>query len=489
MAENYVLLDSISLNSTTASVVFDNLPTSGYSDLKVVMSARTTGTGSAVSTYQERANVYFNGSTSGYSEKWLQGEGTNTINSGINYFSTTGNRGFAGTTNPSDFTTNANENASMFSNSELYIPNYRSSTTHKVWQVDSVAPNNSTTRGSILIAYCIWADNSPITTITLSPQANSWAAQSTFALYGLASSTLTPAVGPFASGGNVIANDGTYWYHAFLSSGDFVPAKDLTANILVVAGGGSGASGGNSGGAGGGGAGGLLEFASQSLTTGTQYPCVVGAGAASISRTGGVAAKNGLTGSDSQFASLTLVKGGGFGGGGLLDGIGGNGGNGGSGGGAGRWSNSTSQFGGSPTTGQGFKGGDALSSGAGGRNGVGGGGAGGAGVNRTNVGDGDGGVGSSAYSSWGLATTTGQNSSGTVYYAGGGGGSGVSNLGAGGLGGGGAGPTPTSGAQTATSGTPNTGGGGGGIGGADEASRKTSGSGGSGIIIVRYPMV
>jgi hypothetical protein len=489
MAENYVLLDSVTVNTNTASVIFDNLPTSGYSDLKITMSARQSGATGGTATYQDRQNIYFNGSTSGYSEIWIQGEGVNSISSGTAYFGSSGNKGLSGTVPPSDFTSQTGQNAFMFNNVEIYIPNYRSSTTNKIWSVDCVTPNISTTRGSILNAYCVWASTAAITSITLSPNTNSWLVGSTFALYGLASSTLTPTVGPSASGGNVIGNDGTYWYHAFLSSGDFIPAKDLTANILVVAGGGSGASGGNSGGAGGGGAGGLLEFASQSLTAGTQYNCLVGAGAASISRTGGVAAKNGLTGSDSQFASLTLVKGGGFGGGGLLDGVGGNGGTGGSGGGAGRWSNSTSQFGGSPTTGQGFKGGDALSSGAGGRNGVGGGGAGGAGVNRTNVGDGDGGIGSSAYSSWGLATTTGQNSSGTVYYAGGGGGSGVSNLGAGGLGGGGAGPTPTSGAQTATSGTPNTGGGGGGIGGADEASRKTSGSGGSGIVIVRYPMV
>jgi hypothetical protein len=69
----------------------------------------------------------------------------------------------------------------------------------------------------------------------------------------------------------------------------------------------------------------------------------------------------------------------------------------------------------------------------------------------------------------------------TVYAGGGGGsiGSSGSSNGSGGVGGGGAGAT--SGGGTATSGSTNTGGGGGG------ASTGTSGSGGSGIVIIRYP--
>jgi hypothetical protein len=92
-----------------------------------------------------------------------------------------------------------------------------------------------------------------------------------------------------------------------------------------------------------------------------------------------------------------------------------------------------------------------------------------------------GGVGTSTYSSWGLATTTGQNVSGTVFYAGGGGGFANYGISNGGNGGGGAG-NGGSGNGNGVSGTVNTGGGAGATYGAATA-------GGSGIVIVRYTMV
>jgi len=39
MPNNYVLLDRIELNADAASVTFDNIPQSGYTDLKLVVSA------------------------------------------------------------------------------------------------------------------------------------------------------------------------------------------------------------------------------------------------------------------------------------------------------------------------------------------------------------------------------------------------------------------------------------------------------------------
>jgi len=466
MPANYVLLQRTTLTQDSASVVLDGIPPSGYTDLKLVISARGSYAGEVVA-----IRVNPNSQTANMTSRIMYGTGT-----AVDKFGDT----IAYGNIPASTAT-----ANTFGVFEFHIFNYLSATA-KGFLGEGYTGNRSTAALTVFSA-SRWNDNTTISSLQIAATTGNLVTGSEFSLYGLVNTTTTPVFSPFASGGDLIDSDGTYWYHAFLSSGTFTPFKALTADILVVAGGGSGASGGNSAGAGGGGAGGLLAFTSQALTP-LNYNCIVGGGGAARALTGG-AAQDGFVGNDSQFASLTLVKGGGFGGGGLLDGVGGNGGTGGSGGGAGRWSNATSQFGGSPTTGQGFKGGDALSSGAGGRNGVGGGGAGGAGVNRTNVGDGDGGIGSSAYSSWGLATNTGQNSSGTVYYAGGGGGSGVANLGAGGLGGGGAGPTPNGSAQTATSGIAGTGGGGGGMGGADAAVLKTSGAGGSGIVIVRYPMV
>jgi hypothetical protein len=89
------------------------------------------------------------------------------------------------------------------------------------------------------------------------------------------------------------------------------------------------------------------------------------------------------------------------------------------------------------------------------------GGGGGAGANASGK---NGGIGTASYSSWGSATSSGQNVSGTRYYAGGGGG--VPD-GIGGSGGGGG---------YSTNGTVNTGGGAGG----------NANIGGSGIVIIRY---
>ena len=69
MAQNYVLLERIELNDSAASVTFSNIPQSGYTDLKVVLSARNSGA-------DVNAYITFNGSSSGYSEKFLYGNGS-----------------------------------------------------------------------------------------------------------------------------------------------------------------------------------------------------------------------------------------------------------------------------------------------------------------------------------------------------------------------------------------------------------------------------
>ena len=124
--------------------------------------------------------------------------------------------------------------------------------------------------------------------------------------------------------------------------------------------------------------------------------------------------------------------------------------------------------------------------------GGGGGGYSTAGANGGNATGGSGGNGTSAYSSWGAATSTGQNSSGTYYYAGGGGGGtgsvASSSPTTGGLGGGGAGGKNNGyggGTNSPVSGTTNTGGGGGG-GNNGGVNSTVAAPGGSGIVIVRY---
>jgi hypothetical protein len=150
----------------------------------------------------------------------------------------------------------------------------------------------------------LWSNTAAITSIEFLShlKAVKFVANSTFSLYGLAAVGTTPAIAPKASGGNVIATDGTYWYHAFLASGTFTPQTGLTCDVLVVAGGG----GGGRIVSGGGGAGGLLTFASESLTA-ANYTVTVGAGGAGFATSGFGA---GSTGSNSQFGALTTCSGG-----------------------------------------------------------------------------------------------------------------------------------------------------------------------------------
>lgn len=441
MPANYVLLGAQTVgNGGAASVTFSNIPQSGYTDLKVVASARTTYASTV-----EGSTITFNGSNT-YSTRYLQGDGSSAAS------------GSQSILNALLFT-GANATANTFGNSEMYIPNYLGSSQKSV-SGDGVSENNSTQAFAGMFAG-LASLTSAITTITIAGNAGgSFASGSTFYLYATAAVGTTPVLAPFASGGDVIANDGTYWYHAFKTTGAFVPAKALSADILVVAGGG----GGGSHFGGGGGAGGLLGFTSQALLLNNSYTCTIGAGGA-----GGLQAstRKGVNGNNSQFGSLTATIGGG--GGGARDGGFGPGVSGGSGGGG-----TEGGAGGAGTSGQGYAGGLGNNNSPA-YGGAGGGGATAVGADGASTAGGNGGAGSSAYSSWATATATGSSS---AYAGGGGGGTGVGGYGqgTGGTGGGGNGGGTNSGVA-------NTGGGGGGFGSAG-----TGGNGGSGIVIIRYAM-
>jgi hypothetical protein len=444
MPNNYILLDRIELNNTATSVTFDNIPQTGYTDLKIVASTRGT-----LAQIYDGCSIEFNGSTTGYSWRQLQGSGSAASSA-------------SGSTYPEAITSGASSTASTFGSAEFYIPNAFGSSQKSV-SVDSVGENNATTTYARMQAG-LWTGTAAITSIKIiATGGSSFVANSTFSLYGIAKVGTTPVIAPKADGGNIIGTDGTYWYHAFLSSGTFTPQVGLNADVLVVAGGG----GGGCDIGGGGGAGGLYAFTAQSLAT-TGYAVAIGAGGA-----GGTSAGiRGSNGANSTFGSLTPASVGGGGGGSYNSGN--NGFSGGSGGGGGHDSTS----GGAGTSGQGFAGGRGNPAGSAG----GGGGATAVGGDAGSSSAGNGGAGSNTYSSWATATSTGVSG----YYAGGGGGAKYSSSsgGTGGAGGGGAGGIYSGSPSNGTSGTANTGGGAG--GGSPYAGQ--GGTGGSGIVIIRYPI-
>jgi hypothetical protein len=263
--------------------------------------------------------------------------------------------------------------------------------------------------------------------------------------------------------GGTITTSGDYKIHAFTGPGTFTvcsvgnPDGSTTVDYLVIAGGGGG--GGDGGGAGG--AGGYRINYPNPATGGTPvaatgYPVVIGAG-------GGGSACVGTSGSPSSVLSITSAGGGAGGGGNSTpDKVGRSGGSGGGGGarGGGPGIGNTPPV--SPP--QGNNGG-AGSPPAPGDNGAGGGGSG-------NVGP--------APANGGPGTSSDITGSSIDRAGGGGGGGGPSPAGSSGGGGATAG-TPNGGAN-ASNATANTGSGAGGGG----MSARTGGTGGSGIVIIRY---
>jgi hypothetical protein len=447
MAANYVLLEKITVGAAGAtSVTFSSIPQTGYTDILIKGSMRDSGA-------SNNFTVEFNGNSSSvYTQKTLFAENTtsNSVSRGprANFYY--------------DAIDDNTHTASTFNSFEMYISNYTSSSNKSV-STESVSENNTVAKGIRNISADLFSSTAAITSIKLT---QTFAQYSTFYLYGVAKLGTTPAIVPYATGGDTIMTDGTYWYHAFTSSGTFTPAsgKSLSCDVIVVAGGG----GGGSSLGGGGGAGGLLAYSAQSVPTARTI--TVGAGGA-----GGLTASAtpGTDGSNSSISSLTAATGGGGGG---SDGTrtGRNGGSG--GGGAGN----AGASGGTATSGQGSNGGAAAAAvyalgGGGGK-----GSAGTAGVVNQS---GAGGAGVNTYSSWLSATGLGVSG----FIAGGGGGGGFEALsyqpGAGGSGGGGAGAS-IAGSNNNTPGNPGTANTGGGAGGGLEAGN--GGAGGSGLVIVRY---
>jgi hypothetical protein len=434
---SYVLLEKITVGAAgAASVTFSGIPQTGYTDLVVKICARTEQ--SAVS---QDLILQFNGDTgANYTTRRLEGNGTgaasDTATSGALY----------GSFMPMSA---ASATANTFGNGEAYIPNYTGSAL-KSFSTDSVAETNATATKMAMCA-ALWNSTAAITSILIRSYAgNNLVQYSTFYLYGVAKLGTTPAIVPYATGGDTIMTDGTYWYHTFISSGTFTPQKAISCDYLVVAGGGGGGTLYGAGGGAGGlrstvtatGGGGSLETA---LSLGTSaYTVTIGAGG-----NGGTGGANSTNGNNSVFSTITSTGGGAGAGNDLtLNGQQ----SGGSGGGA-----RSSNTGGAGTANQGYAGGNGA-----GEAGAGGGGAGSVGQNAASAGiPGNGGSGVNV-------SITGS----SVGYAGGGGGSGSGALGTASSGGGAAG----------SAGSANTGGGGGSGSGASSSGK----NGGSGIVVIRY---
>ncbi len=149
MATTYTLISSVTVGSGgAANIEFTSIP-ADYTDLVVMMSARSSRNAGTT----DFLKITFNGSTSGFNDRWMFGTGS-TITNGIDSASAA----FYGPVIPTDATT-----GSTFGNTFMYIPNYAGSN-NKSMSVDSVAENNATASGAGFTA-ALWSNTAAITSI------------------------------------------------------------------------------------------------------------------------------------------------------------------------------------------------------------------------------------------------------------------------------------------------------------------------------------
>lgn len=167
MALQLFKIADVTVASPQASIDFASIP-QGYTDLLIAISARTNRSGN-----NDGAIMTFNGNTSNYSERALEGNGSAAssfagTNAGVYYIQVPG----------------VQSPVQTFGNTNVYIPNYTGSTNKSIG-VDYVTENNGTFALAGLTA-ALWSNSAAITSIAFIPQiGTAFLDNSTFTLYGV----------------------------------------------------------------------------------------------------------------------------------------------------------------------------------------------------------------------------------------------------------------------------------------------------------------
>lgn len=171
------LIQTITVGAGGASTIeFTSIPQT-YTDLCIKLSNRQSGTGGSANVWD---NYYmsFNGSSSSKSSRDLHG-----LDAGVqnNYYSS--ELYFWGNIDGSTVNT--------FTNTEIYIPNYSSTTVNKSYYADSVAEHNGTSNYIMFLHAGLWASTSAITSIrfnTTVSGSRTFMQHSSASLYGIKNS-------------------------------------------------------------------------------------------------------------------------------------------------------------------------------------------------------------------------------------------------------------------------------------------------------------
>ena len=171
MANTYQLIEAKTLGTAVSSVTFSSI-TQSYNDLKLVYSVRNSG--SADPWYQ--VLIQFNSDTTAYNYpyKYVYGlassAGAGSGNQAVGY------------------SVSSSATADTFSNGEIYIPNYTSSSFQKPIRGEVVNENSATTNIISFFATSWQGTTAPITSLILTQNANNFVSGSTFYLYGIKNS-------------------------------------------------------------------------------------------------------------------------------------------------------------------------------------------------------------------------------------------------------------------------------------------------------------
>lgn len=149
-------------------IEFTNIP-STFDDLLLVMSLRNNRSGQVT----QEALITFNGSATGYSERYIRGNGSTAI-SGTGSGTSFSISGFPA----------ASATASTFGSAQLYIPNYAGSTNKSV-SAEFMTENNAT-EAYIYANAMLWSNTAAITSINIDAGASYlWVQYSSATLYGI----------------------------------------------------------------------------------------------------------------------------------------------------------------------------------------------------------------------------------------------------------------------------------------------------------------
>lgn len=169
MATTMRLIAKNVLGSDTATVTFDDIPGSAYTDLYIVASAR-----SSLSAGNDDLYLRFNNSSATiYSTRHVRGDGTNTFSGS----DSAQNRMYLLAIAANSTT------ASTFSSTEVYVPNYAGSTNKSI-SYTNLYENNATTAIAAAGAG-LWASTSAITRVDLFTPSSNFRSGSSFFLYGI----------------------------------------------------------------------------------------------------------------------------------------------------------------------------------------------------------------------------------------------------------------------------------------------------------------